>query len=204
MKQTDATVHIIDDQPDVRAALAWLIESVCLPVRTYPAIADFVDDYRAGGCGCLVLDVRMPGMSGMDFLERMPALGLDLPAIMLSGHGTIPMVTRALRAGAVDFIEKPVNEQLLLDRIQEAIGRSRQSLCQRAIAGRWAGLTAREREVVARVAAGRHNKEIARDLGLSARTVESHRAQAMRKLGVGTAAELVALMPRRALTGVPT
>lgn len=196
MEQAETTVHVIDDQPDVRAALAWLIESVQLRVCTYPAIADFLDEYRAGGCGCLVLDVRMPGMSGMDFLDRMPALGLELPVIMLSGHGTIPMVTRALRAGAVDFIQKPVNEQLLLDRIQEAIERSRNQLFRKSIADRLAELTTRELEVVSRIAAGSHNKEIARDLGLSSRTVEAHRAQAMRKLEVHTVADMVALVLR--------
>lgn len=197
MEQVETTVHVIDDQPDVREALAWLIESVQLKVHTYPAIADFLDEYRAGGCGCLVLDVRMPGMSGMDFLDRMQALGLELPVIILSGHGTIPMVTRALRAGAVDFIQKPVNEQLLLDRIQEAIECSRATLLRKSIADRLAELTTRELEVASRIAAGSHNKEVARDLGLSSRTVEAHRAQAMKKLGVRTAADLAALLLRR-------
>lgn len=196
MEPVETIVHVIDDQPDVCAALAWLIESVQLNVRTYPAIADFLDLYREDRCGCLVLDVRMPGMSGMDFLDRMPSLGLELPVILLSGHGTIPMATRALRAGAIDFIQKPVNEQLLLDRIQEAIERSRRHLFRKSIGCRLAGLTARELEVVSRIAAGAHNKDIARALGLSARTVESHRAQAMKKLAVGTVAELVALVLR--------
>ncbi len=191
-----ATVHVIDDDPDVRNALAWLIESVQLRVRTYPAIADFLDAWHESeGAGCLVLDVRMPGMSGMEFLARMDKLGIDLPVIVLSGHGTIPMATRALRAGAVDFIQKPVNEQLLLDRIQEAIEKSRARRVHRPAAS-LDGLSPREREVVERVAAGRHNKDIARDLGLSPRTVEAHRAQAMRKLGAGTTAELVALVLR--------
>lgn len=195
----DATVHVIEDDPDVRNALTWLIESVQLAVRTYPAIADFLDARHAcAGPGCLVLDVRMPGMSGLEFLQRMERVGIDLPVIMLSGHGTIPMATRALRAGAVDFIQKPVNEQLLLDRIQEAIEKSRAQLQQRPGAANLADLSQREREVAERVAAGRHNKDIARELGLSPRTVEAHRAQAMRKLGVGTTAELVALVVRRA------
>lgn len=196
MQQTEAIVYVVDDQSDVRGALAWLIESVQLKVRTYPAIADFLDHYHEGGCACLVLDVRMPGMSGMDFLDRMPSLGLDLPVILLSGHGTIPMVTRALRAGAVDFIQKPVNEQLLLDRIQEALERSRQQQCRNVICERFSELTARELEVVLRIVAGGHNKEIARELGLSVRTVEAHRAQVMKKLTVCTVAELVALVLR--------
>jgi FixJ family two-component response regulator len=194
-----ATVHVIDDDPDVRSALTWLIESVQLQVRTYPAIADFLDAWHESeGAGCLVLDVRMPGMSGMDFLGRMERIGIDLPVIVLTGHGTVPMASRALRAGAVDFIQKPVNEQLLLDRIQEAIEKSCARLKRKPAMASLDGLTSREREVVERVAAGRHNKDIARDLGLSPRTVEAHRAQAMRKLGAGTAAELVALVLRQA------
>lgn len=190
-----ATVHVIDDDPDVRSALTWLIESVQLGVRTYPAIADFLDSWsECDGPGCLVLDVRMPGMSGMEFLTRMERLGITLPAIMLSGHGNIPMATRALRAGAVDFIQKPVNEQLLLDRIQEAIEKSRARHTHKLAATRLAALSLREREVVKRVAAGLHNKEIASELNLSPRTVEAYRAQAMRKLGAGTPAELVALV----------
>ena len=183
----NATVHIIDDDPSVRDALIWLIESVHLRARAYPAIADFLDAWHGiDGPGCLVLDVRMPGMSGMEFLARMEQLGIDLPVIMFSGHGTIPMATRALRAGAVDFIQKPVNEQLLLDRIQEALEKSRAHLLQKPAGAGLEGLTPREREVVERVAAGAHNKDIARALKLSPRTVEAHRAQAMKKLGVAT------------------
>jgi FixJ family two-component response regulator len=196
-----AIVHVIDDDPDVRRALAWLIESVQLRVRSYPAIADFLDAWHLGahaGAGCLVLDVRMPGMSGMEFLDRMEGLGIDLPVILLSGHGTIPMATRALRAGAVDFIQKPLNEDLLLDRIQEAVGKSRARQARKTDAACLTALSAREREVVERVAAGVHNKDIARDLGLSPRTVEAHRAQAMKKLGTATTAELVALVLRQA------
>ncbi len=193
----NATVHVIDDDPDVRSALAWLIESVQLSVCTYPAVADFLDAWHeCEGPGCLVLDVRMPGMSGMEFLQRMERIGIDLPAIVLTGHGTIPMATRAVRAGAVDFIQKPVNEQLLLDRIQEAVDKSRAHMAHKPAAG-LEHLSPREREVVERVAAGRHNKDIARELGLSPRTVEAHRAQAMRKLGTGTTAELVAMVVRR-------
>lgn len=196
MTHIETTVHVIDDDLNVRRALAWLIESIRLEVRTYPSIADFIDEYRNGSCGCLILDVRMPGMSGMEFLDRMQALGTDLPVIMLSGHGTIPMVTRALRAGAVDFIQKPVNEQLLLDRIQEAIQRSRQQISRRSASVRISALSTREFEVVSRIAEGKHNKEIARDLDLSARTVEAHRAQAMKKLDVHTVADLVSLVLR--------
>lgn len=194
MDRVNPIVHVIDDDPDVRGALTWLIESVQLEVSSYAAIADFLDAWRGTGVGCLVLDVRMPGISGMDFLGRMPALGVELPVIMLTGHGTIPMATRALRAGAIDFIQKPLNEQLLLDRIQEAIEKSRHQLAQKLVIAHLAGLSTREQEVVRRVAAGLHNKEIARELSLSPRTVEAHRAEAMKKLGIGSTAELVALV----------
>jgi FixJ family two-component response regulator len=189
-----ATVHVIDDDPDVRSALAWLIESVQLKVCTYPGIADFLDTFDRGSEGCVVLDVRMPGMSGMEFLDRMERLGIDLPVIMLSGHGTIPMATRAMRGGAVDFIQKPINEQLLLDRIQEAISRRRMPAANVTAATKLEGLTSREREVALRVASGLHNKEIARELGLSPRTVETYRALAMKKLGANTLAEFVSVV----------
>lgn len=197
MNTAEATVHLIDDDPDVRQALAWLLESVQLAVQSYASIAAFIDAYRARRPECLVLDVRMPGMSGMEFFGRMGEFGIDLPVVMLSGHGTVPMATRALRAGAVDFIQKPLNEQLLLDRVQEALEVSRGKAAETAQAMGLQGLSEREREVVERVASGRHNKEIARELELSPRTVEAHRAQAMRKLGVHTTAELVALVLRR-------
>ena len=193
MKPVAATVHIIDDDPAVRSGLSYLVESVQLEARAYPSITDFLDAWRPGGAGCLVLDVRMPGMSGSEFLERREAIGVDLPVIMLSGHGTIPMATRALRAGAVDFIQKPVNEQLLLDRIQEAVERSRHQAHKAALADRIAALTPRELDVARHIAAGLHNKEIARLMNLSSRTVEAHRARAMAKLGAHTGAELAAL-----------
>lgn len=194
MENIKATIHVIDDDPHVCEALGYLLGSVQLDVRTFGSIAEFLDEYRPDGAGCLVLDVRMPGMSGMEFLERLDALGVDLPVIMLSGHGTIPMATRAMRAGAVDFIQKPVNEQLLLDRVQEAIGISRRRHAQRAVSDCLAALTSREMEIVSLIARGLHNKDIAQQLGLSSRTVEAHRARAMHKLGVHNTADLVGLV----------
>jgi len=189
-------VYVIDDDPDVCTALAWLIGSVGLETRGFSGITEFIDAWQGNGKdgGCLVLDVRMPGMGGMEFLERMREMRIDLPVIMLSGHGTIPMATRALRLGAVDFVQKPVDEQLLLDRIQEALARNGQARARREMNARLEDLTEREREVVRLVAAGRHNKDIARALGVSARTVEGHRAHALHKLGVATAAELAVLL----------
>lgn len=190
-------VFVIDDDPDVCAALAWLIGSIKLEARTFPCITDFLAAWRPGDEGCLVLDVRMPGMGGMEFLEHMNAMHIDLPVVMLSGHGTIPMATRALRLGAVDFVQKPVDEQLLLDSIQQALARGGQMRARSAIRARLENLSQREREVARLVAAGRHNKEIARTLGLSARTVEGHRAHILHKLGVANAAELAALLAGR-------
>ncbi len=119
-----ATVHIVDDEPDVRDALGMLVRSVGLGAVTYPSAPDFLERYRASGPGCLVLDVRMPGMSGLELQERMARDRIALPVIIMTGHGDIAMAVRAMKAGALDFIEKPFNDQLLLDRIQEAIDRS--------------------------------------------------------------------------------
>lgn len=194
--ETRGVVFIIDDDADVLNALAWLIGSIGLETRTFASIAEFLSAWQGKGdeCGCLVLDVRMPGMGGMEFLERMRQMHIELPVIMLSGHGTIPMATRALRLGAVDFVQKPVNEQLLLDRIQEALARDIQAQARRDTNTRLEELTEREREVARLVAAGRHNKEIAHTLEVSVRTVEGHRARAMHKLGVATVAELTILL----------
>lgn len=194
MQMQKATAYIIDDDADVRHALGWLIESVQIGVREFGRVAEFLEDLRPTGPGCIILDVRMPGMSGMEFLDRRASFGIDLPVVMLTGHGTIDMATRALRAGAVDFVQKPINEQLLLDRVQEAVDKSRRALVGKADDVRLAALSVRETEVARRIAAGLHNKEIARELGLSPRTVEAHRAQAMRKLGVHTSAELATLV----------
>lgn len=194
MHAQEAIAHLIDDDTDVRQALRWLVESVQIGVREFGSIAEFLESPRPAGPGCIVLDVRMPGMSGMEFLNRMVSFGIDLPVVMLTGHGTIPMATRALRAGAVDFLQKPFNEDILLDRVQEAVEKSRLAIAHNSARELLGLLSAREDEVVRRVAAGRHNKEIARELGLSPRTVEAHRAQAMQKLGVHTPAELTALV----------
>lgn len=191
MEQGAATVYVIDDDADVCSALCYLIESVALAASAFRSLTDFLDAYRPGGLGCLVLDVRMPGMSGIEFLERRENIGIDLPVIMLSGHGTIAMATRSLRAGAIDFVQKPVSEQLLLDRIHEAIEICRRQRAHRTAVDRITMLTPREMEVASQIAAGRHNKEIALALGLSDRTVETHRANAMKKLGAHTTADLV-------------
>ncbi len=189
-----ATACLIDDDADVRHALRWLIESVQIDVREFGRVREFLESPRPDGPGCIVLDVRMPGMSGMEFLDHLATFKIDLPVIMLSGHGTVPMATRALCAGAVDFVEKPVNEQLLLDRVHEAVAKSRRIQAGKTRAERLSVLTDRELEIIRLVVEGGHNKDIARALGVSSRTVETHRAQAMHKLGARSAAELAAML----------
>lgn len=190
-----ATVHIVDDEPDVRDALAMLMRSVGLAVTTYPSAQDFLQRYRASGPGCLVLDVRMPGMSGLELQEKLARERIALPIIIITGHGDIAMAVRAMKAGALDFIEKPFDDQALLDRIHEAIERAARTQdieAERArIAARYAELTRREKEVMALVVTGRLNKLIAAELGLSTRTVEIHRAHIMEKMEAKSLSHLV-------------
>lgn len=190
---SELMVYLIDDDETVREALCYLIESVGLKVRPYGRIIDFLDEYRSVGIKCLVLDVRLPGMSGMEFLEHIQHSEIDLPVIVLTGHGTVSMASRALRMGVVDFIQKPHDDQLLLDRIHEALERSRMDCERREHSDRFFALTPREQEVVSLIAQGRHNKEIAHALGISCRTVEAHRMDAMRRLDVRSTAALIAL-----------
>ncbi len=189
------TVFVVDDEPVIRASLQRLLESVSLRVETYASASEFLDALKPGRPGCLVLDVRMPGISGLDLQERLSTLGIDLPIIFVTAYGDVPMAVRALKGGAVDFVQKPFNSQALLDRIHVAIqqnveaGRRRKE--REELGVRFSLLTPREREVMDLVVAGRANREIAEQLGLSPKTVEVHRAHVMRKLQAGSAAELV-------------
>ncbi len=179
-------IHIVDDEPDVRDALAMLVRSVGYRAQTYSNADEFLARYRPGHAGCLLADVRMPGMSGLELQERLSREDPALPAIIMTGHGDVPMAVRAMKAGAFDFIEKPFNDQVLLDRLAEAIAQAQRSgdtaAGRRLAAARYAQLTPREREVMAGIVAGRLNKLIADDLGLSVRTVEIHRAHIMEKM----------------------
>jgi two-component system response regulator FixJ len=191
----DPTVFVVDDDRAMRDSLRWLLESVGLSVRTYPTAADFLREYEPSQPGCLVLDVRMPGMSGLDLQAELARRGAGLPTIVVTGHAEVPMAVRAVKAGALDFIEKPFSDQLLLDRVRQALEIDRQDRevrCRRDEARRrLESLTAREREVLALVVAGKANKEIAADLGLSPKTVEVHRARVMSKMAVDSLAELI-------------
>jgi FixJ family two-component response regulator len=189
------TVFIVDDDAAVRDSLGLLLRSMGLPVETFESGRAFLDAGRDSRQGCLVLDIRMPGMSGLELQQELVARHSLLPIIFITGHGDVPMAVEAMQAGAVDFIQKPFRDQDLLDRINQALEKDalgRRMLAERAqIHRRRETLTPREREVLAMIVAGKANKVIAGDLNLSQRTVEIHRARVMEKMGAHSLAHLV-------------
>ncbi len=189
------TVFVVDDDEGIREGLGLLLETVGQPYESYSSAIEFLDAYDASKGGCLVLDIRMPRMSGLELQEKLNEQGSLLPIIFITGHGDIQMAVEAMRRGALDFIRKPFREQDLLDRINEALafdaGKRKNIAERQQLVDKVAALSEREREVFHRVAAGEMNKVIAQDLGISARTVEVHRSQVMKKLGVRTLAQLV-------------
>lgn len=191
----EPTVFIVDDDQAVLRSLRWLIESVRLRVEAFSSAQAFLDSYDSSKPGCLVLDIRMPSMSGLDLQERLVAQRIQVPIIFITGHGDVQMAVRAVQSGASDFIEKPFNDQDLLDRIQRAIAfdvRQRGKNVQRVqLCSLFASLTPREREVLDLVVEGMSNKAIANSLGLSAKTVEVHRAKVMEKMYAHSVADLV-------------
>ncbi len=193
-----AIVYVVDDDPAVGQALGFLLRSFNLECRIYRTAQKFLDAYDGTLPGCLLLDVRMPEMSGLEFLDRLEEFGLQLPVIMLTGHGDVPMAVHAMKRGAADFLQKPVNGQKLIEVVQKCIAQdaeNRRFLTQQYdVAQRLAKLSEREREVMQRVANGETSKAIAHELGLSTRTVESHRASAMRKLRVRRTYDVIRLM----------
>lgn len=193
--EPEAIVFVVDDDRAMRDSLRWLLESIGLTVRTYPTAAEFLREHQPSQPGCLVLDVRMPGMSGLDLQAELVRRGAELPTIVVTGHAEVAMAVRAVKAGAIDFIEKPFSDQLLLDRVRQALEIDRQSREVRArreeARRRLASLSAREREVLELVAAGKANKEVAAALGLATKTVEVHRAHVMSKMAVDSLAELI-------------
>lgn len=195
MTPPDPTVFVVDDDRAMRDSLRWLLESVGLSVRTYATATEFLREYEPSQPGCLVLDVRMPGMSGLDLQAELARRDAALPTIIVTGHAEVTMAVRAVKAGALDFIEKPFSDQLLLDRVRQALEIDRQDRevrRRRAEAlRRLESLTAREREVLELVVAGKANKEVAAALKLSTKTVEVHRAHVMAKMGAESLAELI-------------
>jgi FixJ family two-component response regulator len=189
------TVVVIDDDQSVREALQGLLQSVALPVELFSSVREFLDSNRLDAPGCLVLDVRLPGQSGLDFHADLVKANVPLPVIFISGHADVPMSVKAMKAGAVEFLTKPVRHQDLLDAIHRAIehDRSRREEAQvtARLRARFDTLTVREREVMRLVTAGRLNKQVAAEIGISEATVKLHRGQLMRKLGVQSLAELV-------------
>lgn len=195
MSGPEPVVFIVDDDDAVRRFLSGLIESVALPVEAYASARDFLAAYEPGRPGCLVLDVRMPGMSGLELQRELAERAIDLPVIVLTGHGNVQVAVHAMKAGAVDFVEKPFDNELLLDRIQKAVAESVRADGERVkrneIADRMRLLSPRERQVLDLVVAGETNKGVARHLDISERTVEIHRANVMRKMRAGSLADLV-------------
>jgi two-component system, LuxR family, response regulator FixJ len=197
-------VFLVDDDRGIRDSLRWLVESVGLQLIAYPSAQDFLDAFRPDTPGCLLLDIRMPGMSGLDLLERIRSDGIDIPVIILTAHGDIPMAVRALKSGALDFLEKPFSDQVLLDQVNVALEQDRKNRSRKAaeaeLLKRVQALSPRERTVMIKVAEGMSNKSIARELGLSQKTIEVHRAHVMSKVHAGSVAELVQIAVRAGLT----
>ncbi len=190
-----STVFIVDDEEAVADSIAMLLHSVGMTTRLFPDPRAFLESYRSEQAGCLILDVRMPRMSGLELQQEMIRRHLTLPIIFITGHGDVPMAVEAMRAGAVDFLQKPFNDEELIRRVHKALeidGRERDLLRKREeLERRWADLSTREQEVAERIADGKANKVVALELDISERTVEVHRARLLQKLGVRSLAQLV-------------
>ncbi len=193
-----STVFVVDDDEAVRESLALLVNSVGLEAETFDSAKAFLDAYRPDRCGCLITDIRMPGMSGLELQEKLSSDDIRIPVIVLTGHGDVPAAVRALKGGAVDFVEKPFNPQALLDLIHQAIAKDVEirelADHESVVAERMALLTPREREVMSLVVAGKANKVIAIELAISERTVELHRARIMKKMQARSLAELMRMV----------
>lgn len=197
-KAFEPVVFIIDDDQEVRDAIGLLLRSVGVAALGFQSAQDYLDQFDPGRPGCLILDVRMRGMSGLELQERLAQEPIHPPIIIITGHGDVPMAVRAVKAGAVDFIEKPFNDQILLDAVHRAFdkdGRSRGQASRIAeIRERFARLTPREREILDQVVLGKRNKVIAMDLGISQSTVEAHRARVMEKVNASSLSELMRML----------
>jgi len=191
------TAYVVDDDESIRTLWRWLMESNGIAVSTFATAADFIESYRSGAAGCLVLDLRLPGMSGLELQAYLKHRGIEIPIVFVTGYGDVPAAVSALKGGAIDFIQKPFSYKDVLSVIEKAFERdaeirekrSRQSV----VAARLAALTEREREVLQRIIEGKPNKVIAAELDVSVKTIEFHRAKLMEKTGVASVAELVQL-----------
>ena len=198
VQQSAPTVFVVDDDEGVRNSLRFLLKSVDLTTRALASANEFLETYKPNQPGCLILDVRMPGMSGLELQQQLNVRGAVIPVIFITGHGDIPMAVEAMQQGAFDFLQKPFRDQDLIDRIQRALerdSRSRAALAQHVkIRERLESLTPREREVMVLMTRGKANKVMAADLGVSQRTVEIHRARVMEKSGAASLAQLVRMV----------
>jgi FixJ family two-component response regulator len=200
----ESIVYVVDDDPSMRNAIEDLLQSVGLGVRVFPSAQEFLKAARADAPGCIVLDVRLPGQSGLDFQRQISGTAMELPIVFITGHGDVPMSVRAMKSGAVEFLTKPFRDQELIDAIHAALERDR---ARRADASalaelreRFDALTPREREVLLHVVSGRLNKQVAASLELSEATVKMHRGQIMRKMLAGSLPELVRMADRLGVT----
>lgn len=198
---TESIVHVIDDDSAMRESIEFLLRTANIRARTYENAPAFLDALPREGLGCVITDVRMPGMSGLELLRKLKELDVALPVIVITGHGDVPLAVEAMKCGASDFIEKPFDDEALLTSVRAALkvqdGQAEQQAAKAAIAECVASLSARERQVLEGLVAGLPNKTIAYDLGISPRTVEIYRANVMTKMGAASLSELV----RMALVG---
>lgn len=195
MPSDQLTVHVIDDDEASRQSLAFLLQTANLAVQTYASAVAFLDRIGTAAGGCIITDVRMPGLSGIDLLRRLKDMKIEAPVIVITGHGDVPLAVEAMKSGAVDFLEKPFDDEALLTSVRSALrqrGADEKRNAERAeIESRLAALSNRERDVLSGLIAGRANKQIAFDLGISPRTVEIYRANLMNKMQAGSLSELV-------------
>jgi FixJ family two-component response regulator len=198
MKEKTATVFVVDDDAGVRSSIRMLLRSVGLAATPLASAQEFLAAFDPAQPGCLVLDIRMPGMSGMELQQELNLRGATLPVIFITGHGDVPMAVEAMQHGAFDFLQKPFRDQDLIDRVQKALARDRDTRLalqkHDQIRQRLESLTPREREVLDLLAKGQQNKVMAAELGLSQRTVEIHRAHVMEKMGADSVAQLVRML----------
>jgi two-component system response regulator FixJ len=195
MPSETAIVHVIDDDEALRDSLAFLLRTADLDVMSHASAAAFLDALPLTGLTCIITDVRMPGLSGIDLLRRVRELGIEVPVIVITGHGDVPLAVEAMRSGAVDFLEKPFDDEVLLQSVRAALrqqaGAAKRQSERAGIENRLAALSPRERDVLGGLVAGRANKQIAFELGISPRTVEIYRANLMDKMQAGSLSDLV-------------
>lgn len=203
-KRSAPTVFVVDDDPAVGDAIRWLLEQVKLKAQVFSSADEFLSSFTPGTKGCIILDIRMPGMSGLELQERLREIGTLLPVIIITGHADVPIAVRAMKGGAFEFLQKPFNDQALLDAVHSALSKYNVLWAQEARSQEYsksiASLTKRETEVLTLLRAGKPNKTIATALSISVRTVEGHRATIMAKTGAKSLGELIAMLHTNAQT----